>query len=259
VIENRITADRMRTQASAQAAVLAQASREHAAVGKVVEAVAAAWAVEVLMLQATLASQVLVDRRAPNYRYFESAERIVQALDLTWAPADSAAATIRAGRQVLAQVVEPVVLSELSDAFVSLDYLEDVPGLDDGMVTAFTQTRLRGTTAQRLVQTRRQEVADAMLQAQSMRMRGDVPGAIRRAYEADFGALEAYLVESATAAGDQALFTVSTRWDLAAFAMAQLAGLPESFEPAVQQIRHALVQALGEPDGSRLALTFTAM
>lgn len=256
MIDARITADLMRTQSAAQAAVLAEASRQHAGAGRAVEAIAAAWAAEVLRLQATLASLVLVDRRAPNYRYFEAAEATVGALDLPWKEAASAADAIRAGRDALARGVEPVVFSQLSDGFVDLDYLDLLPGLDEASVTAFTRSRLQGRTPDQLVQARRKDAAEAMLRAQSQRMQADPAAAIRSAYEGDFRSLEAYLVQSAVAAGDGHLLTVSIRWDLAAYAMAELSGLPEAFEPAVTAIRQAIAAALGEPDGSRLMATF---
>lgn len=259
MIETRITADLMRAQSTAQAAILSDAAQGHAAAGRVVEAIAAAWAVEVLRLQATLAGQILLDRRAPNYRYFEAAEAIMTGLDQPWKPGATAADTIRAGRDALARVVEPVVLSQLSDSFGSLAYLESLPALDQAAVEAFARTRLQGRTAGNFVRGRREEAADAMLRAQALRLQGDVPAAVRLAYEGDFGSLEAYLVESAVAVGDAALFTVSARWDLAAFAMSQLVGLPGEFEPAVTLIREAMAQALGEPDGSRLRPTFTAL
>jgi len=259
VIETRITADVMRSQAAFQANVLSDASQGHATAGRVVEAIAAAWAVEVLRLQATLAGQILLDRRAPIYRYFEAAAVIVSGLDQPWGPGATAADTIRAGRDALARVVEPVVLSQLSDSFASLHYLESLPAIDETALQAFARMRLQGRTVEQFVRSRRQEAAGALLRAQALRLQGDVPGAIRLAYEGDFGSLEAYLVESAVAVGDTALLTVSARWDLAAFAMSRLVGLPGQFEPAVTTIREAMVQALGEPEGSRLRSTFTAL
>lgn len=259
MIDSRITADRMRAQSLTQAAVLSDAARDHAAAGRVVEAIAAAWAVEVLRLQATLAGQILVDRRAPNYRYFESAASIVGALDQPWRPGATAADTIRAGRDALAQAVEPVVLSQLSDSFGELAYLDGLPALDQAAVDAFVRSRLHGRSPAQFVRSRRGEAAQSVLRAQALRMQADVPGAIRVAYEGDFRSLEAYLVESAVAAGDTGLLTVSTRWDLAAFAMTGLVGLPDAFEPAVTTIREAIAAAIGEPDGSRLLPTFTAL
>ena len=53
---------------------------------------------------------------------------------------------------------------------------------------------------------------------------GETSAAIQAAYQGDFTALDAYLVESAVAAGDDALLTVTIRWDLAVQAVSELAG-----------------------------------
>ena len=95
-----------------------------------------------------------------------------------------------------------------------------------------------------------------MLAAQTCWVRGETPAAIQLAYEADFKALEAYLVDSAMAAGDADLFTVTMRWDLADQAVGTLPGLPADFSAAVTAIRGVLSVGLGEADGQRLIEVF---
>jgi hypothetical protein len=67
--------------------------------------------------------------------------------------------------------------------------------------------------------------------------------------------LEAYLVESAEAAGDHGLWTVELRWELGTCAIAELADLPEDFYLAVTAVRQALSNGLGDPDGARFLST----
>jgi hypothetical protein len=64
-------------------------------------------------------------------------------------------------------------------------------------------------------------------------------------------ALEAYLVESAVAAGDALLLTVTIRWELAVVALAGMAGLPEGFLAAVAAIRDVLGRSMVDADADR--------
>ena len=59
-------------------------------------------------------------------------------------------------------------------------------------------------------------------------------------------------MESAVAASDAYLLTVTARWELAIHALSSLAGLPEGFLAAVGRIRDTLAASLGDADGGRL-------
>lgn len=72
------------------------------------------------------------------------------------------------------------------------------------------------------------------------------------AYAADLYALEAHLVESAVALGDQYLMSVHVRWELVSEAVAMTGELPQDFIPAVHAIRAAIGGAIGEADAKRL-------
>lgn len=252
-----ITADQMRAQLTSQGAILDRSARAHAAERRVVKACAAAWAAEVRGLQATLVRHLLVHGRSPQYRYFELAQGIAR--DLSMASADEdvhAADAILRARAGVARLLEPVILEQWTDTFGDLGYLEALPPMTDALVQEFTSGELNGRSREAHVAARRRQAQEAMLGAQTLRMRGDTTAAIRQAYESDFHSLDAYLVESATAAGDVQLLSVSTRWDLCSHAIAGLAGLPDAFVPAVAAIRGALIEGIGAPEGQRLAVLF---
>lgn len=252
-----ITADQMRAQLTAQAAVLDQAARAHAAAQRLVQACVGAWAAEVRGLQATLVRHLLVHGRSPQYRYFELAEGLSDELAAVPAePEASAAQLILRARTVVARSLEPVILEQWSDTFVDLSYLDSLPAMSEADVHDYTAAQLSGRSVDAHIAARRRQAQESMLAAQTLRMKGDTTAAIRQAYESDFHCIDAYLVESARAAGDDRLLSVSVRWDLCAHAIAGLTGLPDTFIPAVAAIRGALIDGIGSPDGQRLAATF---
>lgn len=98
-----------------------------------------------------------------------------------------------------------------------------------------------------------------MQRAQGLRVRGDTAGALQESYEADLLALEAYLLESAVAAGDSGLLTVSIRWELAIAAITRVDALPADFTRAVMRMREAMCSGLAESDGRRCLTSLTAV
>jgi hypothetical protein len=133
-----------------------------------------------------------------------------------------------------------------------ITYLEAVPSVTAEDVAAAVTSRLLGLSPAEFVSRRRSEAAAAMLEAQTHRVRGEISEAIQSAYQGDFTALEGYLVESAVAAGDHDLLTVTIRWDLAVQAVSDVPGLPDDFSQAISVIRTAIVSGIGEADGHRL-------
>ena len=119
-------------------------------------------------------------------------------------------------------------------------------------ISAAASARLLGLRPAEFVSRRRSEAAAAMLEAQAHRVRGETSEAIQSAYQSDFTALEAYLVDSAVAVGDDDLLTVTIRWDLAVQSVSEVPGLPDDFSRAVGVIRSAIVAGIGEADGRRL-------
>lgn len=98
-----------------------------------------------------------------------------------------------------------------------------------------------------------------MSQARDLRADGDVDGALRRVYDADAWTLAAYLVESALAVGDDALLTVTERWELVNSELESLDVLPADFEAAIVTLRSTMGRALADADAQRWRLTLIAV
>lgn len=93
---------------------------------------------------------------------------------------------------------------------------------------------------------------ELMLKAHSLVLAGQVDEGVGCAYDSDFAALGAYLVDSSFAVGDVDLITAYARWELVTASVAKLESLPADFSAAVSVIRRAFAGGLGEPEASRL-------
>ncbi len=109
---------------------------------------------------------------------------------------------------------ESSLVFDLSQRWPDIEYLAAVLAPSADEIEMSVAERLGGLTAEEFVAARRAAAAATMLEAQARRVKGSIPEAIQSAYESDFLALEAYLVESAVAAGDTQILTVTCRWEL---------------------------------------------
>lgn len=248
------TAEEFYSRCLANAQVLEHAARRRAASGDSVGALADAWGADVSMLQAVMWERILVASRTPQRQFFQVAEAIVRGLRVP-APAGTSAATlgriVAEGRERMALAFDESLAGEMAARWPDITYLEAVPAVSDADVAEAAGERLEGMSAASFVERRRTQAAALLLDAQAHRVRGQISDAIQRAYEGDFKALEAYLVDSATRVGDTELLSVTVRWDLAVHAVTELPGLPSDFPGAVAAIRAALATAVGEADGHR--------
>jgi hypothetical protein len=168
--------------------------------------------------------------------------------------------------------------SELITRLQPLDHLESLKAPSAADFSGAARSRLAGMRPEDFVARRRLDAAARMEQARriSEGMVAAGPGAdsslapadsapdgsatvsaaIAAAYEADMLTLDAYLVESAVAIGDDLLFTVQLRWDYAAAAVTRLAGVPADLGEAVALVRRTLARSLGAGDGARLERTW---
>jgi hypothetical protein len=251
------TAEEFYSRCLANAQILEAAALQRAESGDGVGALADAWGADVSTLQAVMWERVLVAARTPQRQFFQVAGALVAGLR---APA-SAADTPTLGRMIararerMATAFDDSLMAEMAGRWPVIDYLDDVPAVSADDVAAAVVARLQGMSPQSFADMRRAEARTTMLEAQTCRVRGETSAAIQLAYEADFKALEAYLVDSAVAVGDDQLFTVTMRWDLAVQAVTGLPGLPDDFSAAVTAIRSVLAEGLGEADGGRLLET----
>jgi hypothetical protein len=256
------TAEEFYSRCLGNAQVLERSARAHALGGRPVPALAAAWGADINTLQAVIWERILVASRTPQRQFFRVAGAIASALrEATPTVGDSEAPgdRVRSARARMAVSFDPALASEMQRRWPDLSYLASLPALTEQDVREAAAERLRGLSPARFVARCRADAADAMLEAQSRRIRGEIEAAVQGAYQSDFTSLDAYLVESAVAAGDQALFTVFARWELATHAMTELPGLPDDFSGAVAVIRTALATSLGEADGARLLESLPAV
>jgi hypothetical protein len=227
-----------------------------------VRAVSAAWGADVFSTQAVIWERILVASRAPQRRFFEVAAQLIAGLSLVPALlAETATAydVVRAARNGLLRACEPDLRRSLEAAWSDIEYLDVLPAPTQEAVDRSAVERLEGMSSARYVVLKRGEAQETMGAAQAKRIRGETGAAVDQAYASDVLALEAYLVESAVAAGDNALVTVTIRWELATHSVARLSGLPDDFVAAVTCIRDALWSGLGDADGDRLIASLIAV
>lgn len=242
------------------AATLEQAARRRALHADAIRALALAHGCDVELTQAFLWEQSVVVPGATPRQFFEAA--VILAPHAASAPTipsrDCADLMARARRDLTARL-DPDTAAALNERLPDIGYLVGLPVPSAEDLDIAVLQRLEGSGPADFAAQRRAQSRAAMEQAQRLRVQGDVAEAIRTAYSADFAALEAYLVTSAIAAGDGALFTVTTRWELASRAVARLEALPADFVGAVSAVRTAMCQPLGDADGQRLTEAFTGL
>lgn len=242
------------------AGVLDAAARRKADAGDPAAAVACAWAADVYAAQAVLWERIMIAASSPQRQFFRIADALVTGLRMQAAAggATTAAEAVEASRRALLAACDPDLRGGITASWADLGYLAALPAPSITDLDDAAARRLGGGTAEAFVARRRQEAAEAMATAQALRIKGDAVPAIQAAYDSDLTALEAYLVESALAAGDVHLLTVTARWELAMHAMGALPGLPEGFLAAVGRIRDTLAASLGDADGQRLRAALQA-
>ncbi len=258
------TAEEFYSQCLANAEVLDRSAHARARRGDSIGAVACAWGADIAIVQAVIWERILIASSNPLRQFYQVADIVVLALADFDAEArkrkpGTAEHLIRAARARVQGAFDAALAADIAARWSDVSYLETVPAFTEAEVQAAVEARLLGVSASEFIEHRRREAAAFMLEAQSRRVHGDTAGAIQAGYDSDFRSLDAYLIESAIAVGDEALLTVISRWELATRAVASLPALPPDFLAAVEVVRETLAGALGEADGSRLRKTFTAV
>jgi hypothetical protein len=256
------TAEEFYGRCLANAQILESAAHQFATADDTVSALACAWGADVSLVQAVTWERILVGSSAPQKRYFRAAESLTAALGVSddWsASVDSVGQLVSSARGQLATRFDHGLAQDMRTRWPDITYLGMLAPPTDAQIREAAVSRLDGMSSAAFVLVRRQAAASALERANRERIRAGLSDAIGSAYESDFLSLEAYLVESATAAGDWALFSVITRWVLVTHAMADLAGLADDFPRAVQEIRMTMAQALGQGDGERFLKALTTV
>jgi hypothetical protein len=250
------TAEEFFSRLQTNASVLHEASRGFAAEGDDVSAVACALGSDAAMLEAVVWERLNIAPRSPQRQFFQAVATVASSVDgladLEPEDTESAEAFIIAVRARMVAAFDPALAVEVAEHWGPLEHLSGLAMPTGRAMEDKRLERLEGLTPAEFIRARRAASGQMMLEAQARRVRGAISEAIQAAYESDFLALEAYLVESAVAVGDGPLFTVITRWTLATRGVSELPGLPSDFTEAVNAIRGVLADALGEADGSRL-------
>jgi hypothetical protein len=249
------SAEEFYSQCLANARTLDLAARRLAAEGDSPAALATAWGSDVFAVQAVIWERILVASAVPQRQFYRVADALFEGLRSSPELADdrpSCRNVIRAARQALLAACDPELRGSIEAGWPDLAYMGMLPAPTVDDLEEAAAARLGGIPPEAFVEQRRHEAAEAMAQAQALRVRGDTVAAIQLAFDSDFLALEAYLVASAIAAGDVRLQSVVVRWELAYSSVTELAGLPEGFVAAVNRIRDALGACLAEADADRL-------
>lgn len=249
------SAEEFYSQCLANARTLDQAARRLTTEMDAPGAVATAWGSDVVAVQAVLWERILVASPVPQRQFFRVADALFDGLRGAVPPLgeqETCRTVVRAAREALLAACDPDLRGAIQASWPDLAYMGILPAPTRDDLEAAVLRRTGGLPPAEFVEHRRREAFEAMTQAQAMRVRGDTMGAIQSAYDSDFLDLEAYLVESALAAGDVLLLSVTVRWELATASVAQLTGLPEGFVAAVTRVREVLGDPLAEADAGRL-------
>jgi hypothetical protein len=254
------TAEEFFSSLLASTQTLQRASIRLAAHGDVVPAVSCCLGSDIAALESVIWERLNIAPRAPQRQFFEAAEAVGAGL---WGAVDedphavvTAADLVSSLRLAMTEALDAPLADEVVQRWTNVGHLGDLAAPSRGDFGEAARERLGGLTPAQYVQSYRAEATSMMREAQVLRVRGETEPAIQEAYASDVKALEAYLVDSAVAAGDHALITVFIRWELAIDAIAQLDQLPSDFPDAVVAIRQALTAGLGEADGARLMTMF---
>ncbi len=239
------------------AEVLVMAANGHAAADDAVGAVATMLAADASIVQALLWERVNISPRTPQRQFFQAAQALWDIMRAARdAPATSAADVVADLRAALATGLDDDLVVAVRARWADVAFLLALRPPTEADLRRSLAERTDELGAERFVSNRRQGAQDLMAQAHAARVRGDAAAAIRLAYDSDFLSVEAYLAESALAAGDHWLLSVIPRWALVTAAVAGLPGLPETFSEAVEVVREVMTTALGGADGDRLAAAF---
>jgi hypothetical protein len=252
--DEQFSADAVYDQTLHRARVFERASRRQAAVGEALSALIFAWGADVSLMQTSLFERVVRGRKASLRQYFAEAQTLLAALDPSvpdTVGTESVADMQLRVREQLFRALPRDLAMDVTARLPDITYLASLPAPNREAMRHGARVRLQGISSKQFCIRRRHEADELMLKAMNANANDDAKSATELSYQSDVLSLEAYLVQSAEAAGDHALWTVELRWELGTCAMSELTGLPDDFQSAVATVRNALALGLGEPDGTR--------
>ena len=250
-----LTDEELYSRYQANVAILSAAMKRRAAEGDAVGAVILARGADVSAVEAVVWEHSTVLARYPKRKFFQMSEQLVTDIGpgvVGETQAETAEAAVEQARFAILTAVDPSLRHTLADSWIDISVLRTLPAPSHDELLGAVRDRTGGMEVKEFIAHRRRESGDAMASALAAEASGQTVEAIEMAYAADLYALEAYLVESAVALGDQHLMSVHVRWELVSEAVAMTGELPQDFIPAVRAIRAAIGGAIGEADAKRL-------
>ena len=249
-----LTDEELYSRYQANVAILSAAMKRRAAEGDAVGAVILARGADVSAVEAVVWEHSTVCS-TPKRKFFQMSEQLATDIGpgvVGETQAETAEAAVEQARFAILTAVDPSLRHTLADSWIDISVLRTLPAPSHDELLGAVRDRTGGMEVKEFIAHRRRESGDAMASALAAEASGQTVEAIEMAYAADLYALEAYLVESAVALGDQHLMSVHVRWELVSEAVAMTGELPQDFIPAVRAIRAAIGGAIGEADAKRL-------
>jgi len=257
------TAEEVYAQCLVNTQVLDAAARRQALEGDPVGALTLAWGADVYAVQGVLWERIIGAAAATHRQLYRAADALFRGLrgaaPEATLPAGSCAEVLRQARTRLLAECDEGLAAAIQAVWDEHSFLDDLAAPTAEDVQAAARSRCRGRSALAHAGALRVDARAAMQRAQSLRVRGDTTGALQESYEADLLAFEAYLLESALAAGDSGLLTVTIRWELATAAITGVDALPADFTRAVERIRQVMVSGLAESDAVRCLMSLATV
>lgn len=257
------TAEEVYAQCIVNTQVLDAAARRQALEGDAVGALTLAWGADVYAVQGVLWERIIGAAAATHRQLYRAADALLRGLrgvaPGAFVTTSSCADVLLQARNRLLAECDDVLAAAIATAWNDHSFLGALSAPTAEDVQAAARRRCRGRATLAHAASLRDDSRAAMQRAQGLRVRGDTAGALQESYEADLLALEAYLLESAVAAGDSGLLTVSIRWELAIAAITRVDALPADFTRAVMRMREAMCSGLAESDGRRCLTSLTAV
>lgn len=244
---------------SATIDVYADLSRSYAAKGDSRLALLALWAADVSVLQSLLWESGLGSAPDPDAQL----AAVGRAVDgsLRDEPAEveecmSVSSALQGARTALMATFDASVHDLLIARFVSSAHLDGLALPTEAAARDARLNRLGGRSSHELSEELRVAAADCMAVSAWMARAGRTADALAQARQADMASFEAYLIEAATAVGDDHLATVDLRWDIAASAVESLSDVPENLPQAVTRFREVLLATVGPAEEEALKARF---
>jgi hypothetical protein len=215
---------------------------------------------DLIRFQGVLWESLVVNAGIPSRKYFQLGENLAQSLALlNFASHSTIGQALVALRAEMGTLLDEVGVSDFLASMPDASVFEKINFPDLATIESDVVHRLDGQTPQVYSHRRKQEALKLSVQSFTAQSSGDVDEAIRLMFASDFTFLDAYLVESAHAAGDRNLFTARTRWELASYSTSLITELPHDLPVAAAMVRSALTDLLGAQDVARLTSLLPAV